>query len=378
VICVAAVALARRADANAPAPFVRRAGNEGGAFIAQPTSLVVEHEELTFRCDGGTCDFQAIYHVVNPTDAREEVLGAFYGIMTDRFEAKADGADARRTLTGEQLKTIDEAVAALDPDLVRDAEGLTRQGFTLAVHAHARVTLVFAGRMQPVTFDTTAGGMHEWGLMPLWTRHPWLSTPERDDATDEFAYALSPIRGWAGSPSIDVAVRCPDARCWPEEQTGWIVGDGGGDLVARRTIAARDAATLHFRVVRPGRVFMNGGPLVGVGARLGTPGARGRFGYEIAAPPWIIYSAAVETNFKDTTTLVPLAELATPDLIILIPSFGLGAGVPVQVRSGSGPLVGARLQLTVSFPVLSMVLPVDFFPGTSDAWQVGLFGQLSF
>ena len=374
-----AVALthSHRARANAPAPFVRKAGNEGGAFVARPTSLLVEHEDLSFRCDGDDCAFQAVYHVLNPTDAREEVLGAFYGIRSDALTAPADGADARRTLSPEQLRAIDDAVAVFDPDLAHD--DVTRQGFFLGVDAHARATLVFAGHMLSVVFDTRSDILGEFGFPPLETRHLWLGTQARRDTTDEYAYALSPIRSWAGSPSIDVTVRCPSARFWAADQPGWIAGDDGGTFVARRTIAASDASTLRFRVVHPGTTVLNGGPMVGLGGRLDAGEFRGRLGYEGALPWWVIWSASVETNFKGTTTIVPLGEVATPDIIFLIPSLGLGAGVPVQIRSGAGTHVGARMQLTVSFPVLSMVLPVDVFPGaSSDVWQVGLFGQASF
>jgi hypothetical protein len=366
------------ARANAPAPLVRVPTNEGGAFVAKQTTLVVEHEELTFRCDGETCAFRAVYQVLNPGDAREEVLGAFYGIAADHLTATADGADARRTLSADQLRAIDDAAAAIDPDALQGGD-VTRQGFWLGVGPHARATLVFSGRMHPVVFDTRSDVLGEFALPPLWTRHPWLSTVPHEDTTDEFAYALSPIRSWAGSPTIDVAVRLPSAHYWAAGQQGWTTQEQDGDFVARRTIAAADASRLGFSVVHPGTTLLNGGPLVGIGAGLDSGTVRGRLGYEIAIPWWVIWSASVETDFQGTTTIVPLGEVATPDFIVLIPSVGLGAGVPVQMRSGAGTYVGARMQLTVSFPVLSLVLPVDFFPGApSRTWQVGLLGQASF
>lgn len=346
--------------------------------MAKQTSLVVEHEELTFRCDGETCAFQAVYRVLNPGDVREEVLGAFYGIAADHLAATADGADARRALTEDQLRAIDDAVAAIEPDTLQGGD-VTRQGFWLGVDPHARVTLVFTGQMHPVVFDTRVDVLGEFALPALWTRHPWLSTVPRQDTTDDYAYALSPIRSWAGSPTIDVAVRVPSARYWAAGQQGWTAGEQDGEFVARRTVAAADASRLGFSVVHPGTTLLNGGPLVGFGAGLDSGTVRGRLGYEIGIPWWVIWSASVETDFKGTTTIVPLGEVATPDLIFLIPSVGLGAGVPVQIRSGAGTYVGARMQLTVSFPVLSMVLPVDVFPGSSSrTWQVGLLAQASF
>jgi hypothetical protein len=113
---------------------------------------------------------------------------------------------------------------------------------------------------------------------------------------------------------------------------------------------------------------------------VGPAELRTRLGYEIAGPTAVIYSGAVETSFHGRTTLVPVVELATPDIIIIIPSLGLGAGVPVQLRSGEATLVGARVQLTVSFPVVSLVIPFDWFPGGagSEQAQVALLAQASF
>jgi hypothetical protein len=346
-------------------------------FVAKQTSLVVEHEELTFTCGGDDCRFVAVYHVLNPTDAREEVLGAFYGIEADQLTATADGADARRTPTDDQLRVIDDATAAIDTDVFAGGD-VTRQGFWLGVEPHARATLVFSGRMRPVSFGTRSDLLGEFGFPPLSTRHPWLGTEGRRDVSDEYAYALSPIRSWAGSPSIDIRVRVPGARYWPSQEGGWVLGEQDGDLVARRTVAAADASTLRFSVVRPGTTVLHGGPTIGVGTHFDGGRALGRLGYEAALPWWVIWSVSAETDFH-TTTVVPLGEVASPDIVLVFPSFGLGAGVPVQFRQGAGTYAGARAQLTISFPVVSLVLPLDVFPGApSGVWQGGLFGQASF
>ncbi len=379
VILLVLVALPGRAWANAAARFVAAPANEGGAFIVRPTSLVVDCEKLGFRCDARDCQFTAVYHVMNPGDAREEVLGAFYGIEAEKLTATANGVDARRTLTPEQLRAVDDVVAVSDPAVVRDSR-VTREGFVLGVDAHARATLVFSGRMHPFTFETRSDVVGEYGLPPLETRHLVLGTRARKDTISTYAYALSPLQSWAGSPTIDVTVRCPSARYWGRGQDGWTVGRDADGFVARRTLGARDASTLHFDVVTPGTSVLHGGPLVGFGGRIDAGELRGRFGYEAAVPWWVIWSTSVETSFKGTTTIIPLGEVATPDLLAFIPSLGLGAGVPVQMRSGAPTQVGARLQLTFSWPVLSVVLPVDLFPRaqSGDVFQVGLYAQASF
>ncbi|MGH7297760.1 MAG: hypothetical protein ACRELB_22670, partial [Polyangiaceae bacterium] len=148
LVLAGALAAPAVALANAPAPYVRQPGRLGGAFVVKPTSLVVEHETLSFSCPGQgmRCEFEAVYHVRNDGDAAEEVLGAFYGIASGAVTIRAGGADVRRELTPDQRATTDEAVFALDPTL-RTAYGgsLDRTGFDLAVGPHARVDLVFSG-----------------------------------------------------------------------------------------------------------------------------------------------------------------------------------------------------------------------------------------
>jgi hypothetical protein len=377
---VAFLSLAPAAYANAPAPYVRSPGRLGGAFVVAPTSLMVEREELSFRCESRTaCAFQAVYHVVNPGDAPEEVLGAFYGISARGVTIQADGADARRTLTPEQLAACDAAVAGIEPQVLSYGESLRRSGFALAVGPHARAALVFEGEMAPV-YEDYGLDRREFVIDAILARHPWLSTTPRSDSGLEYAYALAPIRSWAGSPTIEVSVRLGAGLRWATKEGAWTVRREGGADVARTTIASRDASVLRFGLLVPGTTVLNGGPFVGAGGRVGPAELRTRLGYEVAYPRWVLYSAAVEASFHGRTTLVPMVEVVTPDLLVLIPSLGLGAGVPVQLRDGAPTLVGARAQVTLSFPVLSLVIPIDWYPGGAggEQAQVALLGQASF
>ncbi|HEY1697184.1 MAG TPA: hypothetical protein VGG39_33720 [Polyangiaceae bacterium] len=382
LVLLATLAVALPAAANAPAPWVRAPARLGGAFVVKPTTLVVEHEALTFTCPGQglRCTFEARYRVRNDGAEREEVLGAFYGIASQQVSVRSRGVDLRRTLTPEQLAVTDEAVFALDPELRRQyATSLDRTGFAFAVDGHAREELVFEGTTEAVYLERNDSGM-EFVLPPLFTRHPWLATEERYEAAVEFAYALSPIRSWSGSPSIDVTVRHSPSLAWKPGDLAWAHSREGGEAVERTTIASASASTLRFGFIRPGTTVLNGGPLVGAGGRLDTKELRVRLGYEVGGPWWAIYSAAVETSFHGRTTIIPAVEAALPDILVLVPSLAVGAGVPTQLRDGKPAIVGVRGQFTMSFPIVSMVVPVDFFPGAvgDNRWQVSMLAQASF
>jgi hypothetical protein len=373
----AVVPSTRTAWANAAAGLAF--DNEGGAFIERGTVVAVQHEEIDFRCDVDGCEFRATYHLQNPSDARAEVLGAFYGIAAQRLTATADGVDVRHALTAQQAKDLDDIVAALDKPVVKERTTL-RQGFLIAVEPHASAVLVFTGRMRPAFWDVHA--TTDVVRAATEARHPWLGTRKRSDLANTYVYALSPIRSWAGSPDIDITVRCPRSLWAPyQHEEGWSLADESTDVVARRTIQAQNASTLRFTLIAEhGTVALNGGPFVAAGGQLSPGDFRLRVGYEAAVPDWLVWSASVEANVHGQVTFVPLAEAASPELFLLIPSFALGAGVPVRVEAGGRTLAGIRGQLTMSYPVFSLVLPIDVFPtdAAGDGVQVSLYGQASF
>jgi hypothetical protein len=133
-----------------------------------------------------------------------------------------------------------------------------------------------------------------------------------------------------------------------------------------------------MRFTVAGSHFLNGGPVVGIGPRLDYPDLRLHFGWEFAGPAYVLYQLAGETNGSGRFTAVPSIEVATPGFF-LIPSIGLGVGAPVEVVGGK-PYPGARVQFELSFPFVSLAIPVDFFPtvGPPDVAQVALVIQASF
>jgi hypothetical protein len=377
----------RPAAANAPAPYRYDTGALGGAWVADKTPLVVEREELGFTCQEvelvPSCRFQATYHVFNPTGAREQVLGAFYGVASEATSIRAGGVDVRRELTPEQLATIDASVRSLareiDPNAKPEDTPVFAKAFALAVDAGARVDLVFEGPIAP-TYSERADPSEGFVIPALLTRHPYVSTRDRLDASYEYRYALFPVRSWAGAPLVDVTVRVPSS--WRFDPAGpWSRASAGGETIARARLDPGAVATLRLPMTVPGRTVLDGGPIAGIGGRLDAKELRARFGWEAGLTGGgIIASLAVETNFSTRATVVPLVDAALPSLLLFIPSLGAGLGVPVQWRSDGPTLVGGRLQLTMSFPFLSLLLPVDVYPAAPEGGsaQTALIVQASF
>jgi hypothetical protein len=276
-------------------------------------------------------------------------------------------------------KSFDDPGRESEPPDRRPA--MRRTGFVLAVDAGARADVTFAGTMSSVYADNPESGAYGGFVIPaLLTRHPFVSTRERRDSRYEFAYALFPIRSWAGAPLVDVTVRHPRAWDWSAEGVAWTRSQKGREAIEHARVDPRALATLRFSFVVAGTPLLDGGPLLGIGGRLDAQELRTRIGWEAGMPGGsLLFSAAVETNFHSRATIVPLVEGALP-FLIFIPSIGLGAGVPVQLRADQNTQVGGRLLFTLSLPFLSLLIPLDFYPAapSGDGFQTSMLGQVSF
>jgi hypothetical protein len=117
------------------------------------------------------------------------------------------------------------------------------------------------------------------------------------------------------------------------------------------------------------------GPLLAGGVGFGDRGfgvrPQLRAGYEVFGD-FLGGSLAVESDLREQVSLVPLVELASP-AALFVPSFGGGVGVPVMLVPEARP--GFRLQLTISWIVVSVIGVFDVYPGGS-GWAQALRGAV--
>jgi hypothetical protein len=361
-----------------------------GPGIARETSLRVDGEQLSFVCSdargGPVCDFEARYTITNPSAARENAAVAFYGIRDSDLRVTIDGAPAPGQPSAAELEALDASVAALGevagerPGAKSDvpAQAPDRKAFVLSAEPGSRHQIVVTGR--------TRGGMrfvpHDYTRPAVNSRHLVVSQHMHEETIYDIDYLLAPIRTWKGDPRIDVRVTYPSR--WSlgiggEGSPGWARSREGDRAVLTRSMTAKDAAVLSLAIGIPPSPLHPGGPLLALGGTVGpTRSVRGRIGYEIAAPAWLLYSATFDTDFARRFIVTPLVEAASP-MILIIPSFGLGLGVPVQIAPQTR--AGARIQGDVHFFPIGFVTSVDIYPrsGSNAGFtEVSLLGQVGF
>ncbi|WP_244219430.1 hypothetical protein [Corallococcus interemptor] len=329
------------------------------------TRTEVLSEQLDFDCaeeaQEAVCCFEARYRLRNGTSEAEVIDAAFLGVRTQEVRVRFDEAP---------LPVTDAQAAAPGP--MTESGGLAdsgaeRFGFTLTFPPGREGELVVRGQMQLEQRFLPTG--YVWPAVQ--SRHALLS-PNRSRATHwDIDYLLGPIRTWAGNPTLHITVRVPSswevgsspntsARSLPVA-TGWQLRHEGGQVVAERSLTAESAPEwLNVTLTKPKPWWIPGGVQLGLGARLGD-GSRfmARLGYQLAAPESFLHSVSVETDFREQFVITPLTQYATPQVAI-IPSFGLGVGVPVQVLPDVRP--GLRLLADLHFGPVGAALSWDHHP----------------
>lgn len=382
-----------RARANVAAPL-EMPGQVSGPILGPSSPLVVEDEKLSFRCSEGadrpTCTFEARYRIVNPTAEKHGGVAAFYGLQAEGVVVRVNGRDARRALSAEDVQRLDAEVRAVEDEEVwrRFAESLQRTGFTVEIEPGGKAEIVTTGKLL-----LTRSIFHSYEIDGLTARHPLLRQGDPERRIYGVDYLLSPIRTWAEVHRMEVSVRYPSS--W--EMTGALYAGEGAPQESWRTREERgekvesivltgkpepksQGGALSLRLSTPGNVAEHGGPFVGIGGVPGSGDAAGfrmRFGYEMAAPWWIVESVSADVDFRGRVVVTPAVE-AVSGQILFLPSMGIGVGVPVQILPST--TVGARILGTIQYPFLGFVTAVDIFPAAAPRGtdvQVSLMARLS-
>jgi hypothetical protein len=185
---------------------------------------------------------------------------------------------------------------------------------------------------------------------------------------------------------VHVEVRWPDrwdfARPVLDGAPAFDLRDEGSEKVSSVDADGSTIGTLQLEFKVLATTFVHGGPFLGVGGQFDPGEVRLRVGYEIAGPSWVSYSIAAETNAKDRFHVALVVDASTPNIALFIPGLGLGVG-PIVGSGPRGAFGGVRFQGTLSWPFLSMVIPVDvttpsYLTGGSTLVTASMMAQVSF
>lgn len=341
------------ASTRTPATFTLSSGT------ARTRSEVLS-EKLDFDCaeaeQEAVCHFEARYRLRNGTSEAEVIDAAFLGLRTREVSVRFDE---------EPLPVTEGQTDSMGP--TSGSGEVERFGFTLTLPPGREGELWVRGLMQLERRFLPSG--YVWPAVHA--RHVLLSNGPGQATHWDIDYLLGPIRTWAGNPTLHITVRVPSAwevgsspdasaRTLPAA-TGWRLRHEGDHGVAERSLTAASAPEwLNVTLTKRKPRWTPGGVQLGLGARLGDDSRfMARLGYQFAAPESFLHSLSVETDFREQVVFTPLTQYATPQVAI-IPSLGLGLGVPVQVLPEVRP--GLRLLADLHFGPLGAVLSWDHHP----------------
>ncbi|WP_240356472.1 hypothetical protein [Myxococcus eversor] len=356
------------ASTRTPAAFTLSPG------LARTRSEVLG-EKLDFDCAEAereaACRFEARYRLRNGTSEVEVIDAAFLGLRTHEVSVRFD--EEPLPVTEEQVDPSGPTSGAGETAPVRSPPENTfrrleqRFGFTLTLPPGKEGDLVVRGVVRLERRFLSSG--YVWPAIKA--RHVLLSPGPARATHWDIDYLLGPIRTWAGNPELHVTVRVPStwevgsspdasARTAPVA-TDWRLRHEGSQVVAERHLTAASAPEwLNVTLTKPVPWWTPGGVQLGLGLR-SLDGIRllARLGYQFAAPEAFLHSFSAETDFHKQLVLTPLSQYATPQVAI-IPSLGLGLGVPVQVLPDVRP--GLRLLVDLHFGPVGAVLNWDHYP----------------
>jgi|SRR5215217_5721705 len=353
------------------------------AFTLSPgpvrTRSEVLSEMLDFDCAEAereaACRFEARYRLRNATSEAEVIDAAFLGLRTSEVSVRFD--EEPLPVTQAQADPRGPTSEAGESAPARSSQEHTfrrltqRFGFTLTLPPGKEGELVVRGVVELERRFLPSG--YVWPAVQA--RHVLLSPGPARTTRWDIDYLLGPIRTWAGNPELHVTVRAPSA--WevgssPDASaqtapvaTDWRLRHEGAQVVAERRLTAASAPEwLNVTLTKPEPWWTPGGVQLGLGVR-SLDGTRlmARLGYQFAAPESFLHSFSAETDFRKQLVFTPLSQYATPQVAI-IPSLGLGLGVPVQVLPDVRP--GLRFLVDLHFGPVGTVLNWDHYPALGE------------
>ncbi len=148
---------------------------------------------------------------------------------------------------------------------------------------------------------------------------------------------------------------------------------GGGGTPGTRERRVTVSMTLPGRPAVDG-LLRGGGPLVAAGAR--DERFLLRLGWEVGVGEHLFASAAIETDF-DSVIESLVIDVATPEILLLIPSLRAGVGALARQRGPRDPDFGLRLRAGGNVMSLGTDIDLDYWPAIDD-WTVSATVRISF
>lgn len=321
--------------------------------------ILVTRADTDVACEVGPadaprCAVRVTYTLVNQGAAPIEGGGS---VVVDQ-----SAHDLRVTLDGVATSAWTTAVASEGKSPPYGQAPPTT--FALSIGANATRVLAVAASFDGVR---TTGRL---GFKPsaVHARHLVLHTPSIRRILDVLIAAPAPELQAPGFTSV-AKLRAP--RDWDiDGLDGWTEAPDG----TRTSNVAELRVGLHM----PQFPIRNGGVILGLGGTLGDDGGfRMRLGWEVAAPSWLLYQVSAETDARGRWNVTPLV-LAASNALLIIPSFGFGLGMPIQVRPDTR--LGVRIQLEAQILPIGFVASCDLWPKTSTSpsyTQWTLLGQIA-
>ncbi|MEZ4389951.1 MAG: hypothetical protein R3A48_02555 [Polyangiales bacterium] len=279
------------------------------------------------------------------------------------LEAHGDVTLASRLQAGDEV-TVDGARLGTELRLAEGARAIVRVSVTRSLETTTRV------RESP------------WVFAPMVVRHPFFG----ESRTRRYQGDRAEVDVISGTDLELVDEPALDREHDPVLQVTFDRERllGSGMRVRRAADATRAEQCLRVAIgltarEEPTGPLMNGGPVLALGSRISTQGAPSRFmlrgAYEVGLFEHLFVSASVETDFESLMESL-VVDVASPNYVILIPSFRLGVGVVARQLGPRPADFALRLRAGMNLLPGGFDADFDYWPELG-GWTISLTGRLS-
>ena len=320
--------------------------------VSDTFELIVERSELD--CTQGLnrarleCDWTASYSLMPEAGQVSQRLQLVFAVGRNR--------DPRVVVDGSVVPTraLGPEELASTPALPAGPNDAALRWVEVSAKAGQKISITIDGSVALETDICSCEGPGVDG------RHPVVPQPE------SFHAALSLFVA-APSPAKIVVSHERTVRVHEEHRIDAGKNRGEGRMDASSPASNGAWSRTRVELVRDVKA-LPGGPVLGLGLGLDpAPAFRMRVGWEAAAPVWLAHSLAVESDARRHAELVYDLQAVSPHGLLLgiLPSAGIGVGLPVQILPVARP--GVRAATSLAWGPVHFYGSFDYFPALASS-----------
>ncbi len=347
-------------------------GMIGSPIVWQLADISVTKEDLDLKFyednNKRYCRFTAVYYFKSNIDTVLNITGIFYSKKSSSIEIESNNMDSKYLIDSTSLKNIDSLINQKSNRgglYYWDWKNAIKTGFRITYDSKSDNKMIVKGvvELEPTQY------WYSWASPSTYTRHPFLNK-KAGEGSYSMDYIVSPIKSWKSVGDINVSIELP---------SNWIMTSNISKVL---TIQHNDSikgcqlykgilnnelpTTIFVSIDKPSQLYI-GGLSVGFN-KINSNSFSNRYSWEFGYynkhwSNWMVNIIGIvdyETDYKTYNQICATVMPSTPEMTLIIPSIGLGFGMPVRFQNNR-TYVGFRFRVDYYWTLFGISIAWDTF-----------------